>query len=51
MQRERFFGGKIDELQIDLFRIQKKIDVKKLKLQLWNYIDPQVKKIVVDHHS
>lgn len=29
-----------DEIKLDLFRIQKKIDVKKLKHQLWNYIDP-----------
>ncbi|CDW83022.1 UNKNOWN [Stylonychia lemnae] len=29
-----------DEIKVDLFRIQKKIDVKKLKQQLWDYIDP-----------
>lgn len=35
----------IDEIKLDLFKLQKKIDVKKLKTQLWTYIDPKVEEI------
>eukprot|EP00347_Sterkiella_histriomuscorum_P017739 403348180 len=41
----RFGKQDRDEIKVDLFRIQKKIDVKKLKAKLWNYIDPAVQQI------
>lgn len=31
-----------DEIKLDLMKIQKKIDVKKLKHQLWTYINPKI---------
>jgi hypothetical protein len=31
-----------DEIKLDLLKIQKKIDVKKLKHQLWTVINPMV---------
>jgi hypothetical protein len=34
--------SKADEIKLDLLKIQKKIDVKKLKYQLWTYINPKI---------
>lgn len=31
-----------DEIKVDLMKIQKKIDVKRLKHQLWTFINPIV---------
>jgi len=31
-----------DEIKLDLMKIQKKIDVKKLKHQLWTFINPKI---------
>ena len=33
-----------DEIKLDLFKINRKLDVKKLKTQLWNFIDPKIPK-------
>lgn len=34
--------SKADEIKLDLLKIQKKIDVKRLKHQLWTYINPKI---------
>lgn len=38
-------GGKSDEIKVDLLKIQKKIDVKRLKHQLWTVINPLVEHV------
>ncbi len=34
--------SRADEIKVDLMKIQKKIDVKKLKHQLWTFINPRI---------
>ena len=34
--------SRADEIKLDLMKIQKKIDVKKLKHQLWTFINPKI---------
>ena len=45
--------NKADEIKLDLLKIQKKIDVKRLKHQLWTVINPNIDQVEnqVDHRE